>query len=89
MFSELIHHSVNKGSWNEWDGTSIPCVRVANLADLIGHMRRQAWTAAAQYWESCDLVPPRFRGTITVDSVDQYLLGLNIGMDVDILKASR
>ena len=35
------------------------------------------------------MVPHRFQGPITVANVEQYLLGLPIGMDIQKLRATR
>ena len=52
-------------------------------------MRRQAWQAAHEYWRSCEWAPKPFRGIVTVDTVDQYLLGLELGMRLGVLKERR
>lgn len=89
MFAELVQHCAKSEAWASWDGVSLPCVRVGNVNDWIGFMRRLAWQAGHQFWRSCEWVPKPFEGVVTETAVDQYLVGLDVGIKPSFLKKSR
>ena len=89
MLVELIWHCVKAGTWDKWDGESVPCVRLSSVSDTISSMRRSAWTAGHHYWRASAMVPDPLSGVITTSTVDQYLVGLNLGINIGRLTANR